>query len=56
MKPSLFACLAAAFSFDYWKQLKHTAARRIALAGYRIAHLINSAADYIEAQRRFVGP
>ena len=41
---------------EYWKKLQATAERRITLAGYRIADLINSAADYIEAQRRFVGP
>ena len=40
---------------DYWKKLQHTAERRITLAGYRIADLIRSAADYIEAQRKFVG-
>lgn len=41
---------------EYWKKLQHTAERRITLAGYRIADLMTSAADYIEAQRKFVGP
>jgi hypothetical protein len=40
---------------DYWEKLQYTAERRITLAGYRIADLIGSAADYIEAQREFVG-
>ena len=40
----------------YWKKLQATAERRITLAGYRIADLLTSAADYIEAQRKFVGP
>jgi len=40
---------------EYWEKLKSTAERRITLAGYRIADLVISAADAIEAQRRFVG-
>lgn len=39
----------------YWEKLQPTAERRITLAGYRIADLIQSAADQIEAQRKFVG-
>lgn len=39
----------------YWEKLQPTAERRITLAGYRIADLIISAADSIEAQRKFVG-
>jgi hypothetical protein len=40
---------------DYWEQLQHTAERRITLAGYRIADLVISAADDIEARREFIG-
>ena len=39
----------------YWEDLQFTAERRITLAGYRIADLILSAADQIEAQRKFMG-
>ena len=39
----------------YWDKLQHTAERRITLAGYRIADLVASAAENIEAQRKFVG-
>ena len=39
----------------YWEKLQPTAERRITLAGYRIADLLTSAADQIEAQREFVG-
>jgi hypothetical protein len=39
----------------YWEKLQTTAERRITLAGYRIADLILSAAEQIEAQRKFVG-
>ena len=39
----------------YWEKLQLTAGRRIALAGYRIADLILSAADQLEAERRFIG-
>ncbi len=39
----------------YWEKLQSTAERRITLAGYRIADLLLSAADQIEAQRKFVG-
>ena len=39
----------------YWEKLQPTAERRITLAGYRIADLLISAADNIEAQRKFVG-
>lgn len=39
----------------YWDKVKDTTERRITLAGYRIADLIISAADRIEAQRKFVG-
>jgi hypothetical protein len=41
---------------EYWAQLQLTAQQRITLAGYRIADLLNAAADNIEAQRKFVGP
>ena len=40
---------------EYWEKLQLTAEQRITLAGYRIADLIISAADNIEAQRKFVG-
>ena len=40
---------------EYWKKLQSTAHQRITLAGYRIADLLISAADNIEAQRKFVG-
>lgn len=36
---------------EYWEKLQSTAQRRLTLAGYRIADLIISAADQIEAQR-----
>jgi hypothetical protein len=39
----------------YWEKLQPTAERRITLAGYRIADLLISAAERIEAQRQFVG-
>jgi hypothetical protein len=39
----------------YWDELQATTARRITLAGYRIADLVLLAADNIEAQRKFVG-
>jgi len=39
----------------YWEKLQSTAERRITLAGYRIADVILSAADNIEAQRKFMG-
>ena len=39
----------------YWEKLQLTAERRIALAGYRIADLILSAANQLEAERRFIG-
>jgi hypothetical protein len=39
----------------YWDKLQRTAERRITLAGYRITDLVISAADHIEAQRKFVG-
>lgn len=39
----------------YWEKLKETAEQRMTLAGYRIADVILSAADQIEAQRRFMG-
>jgi len=39
----------------YWEKVVDTAERRITLAGYRIADLLLSAADQIEAQRRFIG-
>jgi len=39
----------------YWEKVQGTAERRITLAGYRIADLVLSAADQIEAQRKFVG-
>jgi len=39
----------------YWEKLQGTAERRITLAGYRIADLMISAADNIEAQRKFIG-
>jgi len=39
----------------YWEKLQGTAERRITLAGYRIADLLISAADQIEAQRKFIG-
>jgi hypothetical protein len=39
----------------YWEKLQGTAERRITLAGYRIADIILSAADQIEAQRKFMG-
>ncbi len=40
---------------DYWDKLKQTSERRITLAGYRIADLLITAADDIEAQRKFIG-
>jgi len=40
---------------EYWKKLQRTAEWRLTLAGYRIADHILSAADQIEAQRKFVG-
>lgn len=40
---------------EYWERLQHTTARRITLAGYRMADLIISAADNINMQREFVG-
>ncbi len=39
----------------YWEKLQATTERRLTLAGYRIADLLLSAADQIEAQRKFVG-
>jgi len=39
----------------YWEKLQSTAERRITLAGYRIADIILSAAEQIEAQRKFMG-
>lgn len=39
----------------YWEKLQSTSERQLALAGYRIADLLISAADQIEAQRKFVG-
>ncbi len=39
----------------YWEKLQSTAERRLTLAGYRITDLLISAADQIEAQRKFVG-
>jgi hypothetical protein len=36
---------------EYWERLQDTAQQRITLAGYRIADLLISAADQIEAQR-----
>jgi len=39
----------------YWEKVPPTTAKRITLAGYRIADLILSAADQIEAQRKFMG-
>ena len=39
----------------YWERLQETAERRMTLAGYRIADIILSAADQVEAQRRFMG-
>lgn len=39
----------------YWERLRGTAERRLTLAGYRIADLLISAAEQIEAQRKFVG-
>jgi hypothetical protein len=40
---------------EYWERLKRTSGRRIALAGYRIADLVLSAAEEIEARREFIG-
>ena len=40
---------------EYWNDLQTTAQRRITLAGYRMADLVISAADSIEAERAFVG-
>lgn len=39
----------------YWEKLQSTAEQRITLAGYRIADVLLSAADQIEAQRTFMG-
>lgn len=39
----------------YWEKLQTTAERRITLAGYRIADIVVSAADNIEAHRKFIG-
>ena len=39
----------------YWEKLQSTTERRLTLAGYRIADLLISAADQIEAQRKFIG-
>ena len=38
----------------YWEKLQPTAEQRITLAGYRLADLLVSAADQIEAQRTYV--
>jgi len=46
---------APALPAGYWEKLQGTAERRLTLAGYRIADLLISAADQIEAQRKFVG-
>ena len=46
---------APALPEGYWDKLQSTSERRITLAGYRIADLILSAADQIEAQRKFMG-
>jgi len=39
----------------YWERLQSTSERQLTLAGYRIADLLISAANQIEAQRKFVG-
>jgi len=39
----------------YWEKLQSTSERQLMLAGYRIADLLISAADQIEAQRKFIG-
>ncbi|WP_455377192.1 S1/P1 nuclease, partial [Petrachloros mirabilis] len=39
----------------YWERLQSTVERRLTLAGYRIADLLISATEQIEAQRKFVG-
>ena len=39
----------------YWEKLQSTTERRLTIAGYRMADLLLSAADEIEAQRKFVG-
>ena len=41
---------------EYWEKLQRTAERRLTLAGYRIADLILSAAEQLEAQRRMYVP
>ena len=38
----------------YFEKLQDTTERRITLAGYRIADLILSAAEQIEAERKFI--
>lgn len=46
---------APAVPDEYWARLQETAARRITLAGYRIADLVIAAADNILAERDFIG-
>jgi hypothetical protein len=46
---------APAVPGEYWERLQHVAARRITLAGYRIADLVVAAADQILAERDFIG-
>ena len=46
---------APALPDGYWDKLQSTSERRLTLAGYRIADLIISAAEQIEAQRKFIG-
>lgn len=40
---------------EYWEKVQETAARRMALAGYRIADIILDAADRIEIERSLAG-
>ena len=46
---------APAVPDEYWEKLQVVAARRLALAGYRIADIILSAADRLDAERTLSG-
>lgn len=46
---------APAVPDEYWERLQETAARRITLAGYRIADLVVAAADNILEEQDFIG-
>jgi hypothetical protein len=46
---------APAVPDEYWKKVQEVAARRLALAGYRIADVILAAADRLETERNLAG-